>query len=250
MDSLLLAVFVASLVGSLHCVGMCGPFVAFYAGADGSGGARRLLSHAVYSGGRLVAYATLGVAAGGIGAALDLAGSLAGFQRVAAVVAGVVMVTWGVLALLQARGARIFAQRSKSALSARLSRGFSVVGQQPPVVRATAVGLLSGLLPCGWLWAFLVTAAGTGTPLGGASVMAAFWLGTVPALLAVGLGAQLVSAPSQRERAQSLAAQLPQSPSSQGPVTPPPPEPPGAPPPTVAVAVPPPVAPSPPPYPA
>ena len=40
--TVLLTVFVASLVGSLHCVGMCGPFVAFYAGADGSGGIRRL----------------------------------------------------------------------------------------------------------------------------------------------------------------------------------------------------------------
>jgi len=186
---------------------MCGPFVAFYAGADGSGGARRLLSHAVYSGGRLVAYTALGVAAGAIGAALDLAGSLAGFQRIAAVVAGVVMVTWGVVALLQARGARIFRHRSSGTLSGWLRHGFSVVGQQPPVVRAGAVGLLSGLLPCGWLWAFLVTAAGTGNPLGGALVMAAFWLGTVPALVAVGLGAQLISAPLRRH-VPSVAAVL------------------------------------------
>jgi sulfite exporter TauE/SafE len=198
MTSLLFAVAVASFAGSLHCVGMCGPFVAFYAGADGSGGARRLLSHGVYSGGRLLAYATLGVAAGAIGAALDLAGSLAGVQRIAAVVAGAVMVAWGVVALLQARGARIFRHRTNGRLSGWLGRGFSVVGQQPPAVRAAAVGVLSGVLPCGWLWAFLVTAAGTGSPIGGASVMAAFWLGTVPALVAVGLGAQLVSAPLRR----------------------------------------------------
>ncbi|HSO21974.1 MAG TPA: sulfite exporter TauE/SafE family protein, partial [Chondromyces sp.] len=43
-----------------------------------------------------------------------------------------------------------------------------------------------------------VTAAGTGSALNGAAVMAAFWAGTVPALLAVGLGAQLVSAPLRR----------------------------------------------------
>ncbi len=108
MTALLLTVFVASLVGSLHCIGMCGPFVAFYSGADGSGGARRLLSHAAYSGGRLLTYALFGLAAGAVGAALDVAGSLAGFQRVAAIVAGVTMILWGVLALLQIRGVRIF----------------------------------------------------------------------------------------------------------------------------------------------
>ena len=41
MTALLVTVLAASLVGSLHCVGMCGPFVAFYSGADGSSGVRR-----------------------------------------------------------------------------------------------------------------------------------------------------------------------------------------------------------------
>jgi sulfite exporter TauE/SafE len=199
MTALLVTVFVASLVGSLHCIGMCGPFVAFYSGADGSGGARRLLSHAVYSGGRLFTYVVFGIAAGAVGAALDVAGSLAGVQRIAAIVAGTTMILWGVFALLQIRGIRIFKHSSAHGrLSRLLHRGFSLVGDKPPVVRAGVVGLLSGFLPCGWLWAFLVTAAGTGSALEGAAVMTAFWTGTVPALLAVGLGAQLVSAPLRR----------------------------------------------------
>jgi len=199
MTSLLITVFVASLVGSLHCVGMCGPFVAFYAGGDGSTGARRLVSHAVYSGGRLLSYAVLGAAAGSIGAALDLAGSVAGFQRAAAVVAGAVMVAWGLLALLRIRGVRLLSPASSSGrLGSWMRTAFRAVADKPPVVRAGAVGLLSGVLPCGWLWAFLVTAAGTGSAVRGTAVMAAFWLGTVPALLAVGLGAQLVSAPLRR----------------------------------------------------
>jgi len=196
MTTLLATVLVASLAGSLHCVGMCGPFVAFYAGGDAARGARRFLTHATYSTGRLVAYAALGLAAGAIGAALDLAGSLAGFQRVAAVVAGAVMIAWGGLALLRLRGVRVLPIRAGSA--AWLQRAFRVVAERPPVLRAAAVGLLSGLLPCGWLWAFLVAAAGTGSAAGGAAVMVAFWLGTVPALLAVGLGAQLLAAPLRR----------------------------------------------------
>jgi sulfite exporter TauE/SafE len=172
--------------------------VAFYSGADSSGGIKRLLSHAVYSGGRLLSYVVLGLAAGAIGAALDLAGSLAGFQRIAAIAAGIVMVTWGILALLHIKGFRLFRHSGGGRFSRLVQRGFRVVGDKPPLIRATAVGLLSGLLPCGWLWAFLVTAAGTGSALGGAAVMTAFWLGTVPALVAVGLGAQLISGPLRR----------------------------------------------------
>jgi sulfite exporter TauE/SafE len=198
MSTLLVTVFVASLVGSLHCVGMCGPFVAFYAGGDGSGGARRLASHGIYSLGRLVAYVVLGAAAGAIGAALDLAGSLAGFQRIAAIAAGTIMVAWGVLALLSIRGVRLFPATHGAAGGRWIRNAFRAVADQPPVVRAASVGLLTGLLPCGWLWAFLVTAAGTGGALTGVAVMAAFWLGTVPALVALGLGAQLIAAPLRR----------------------------------------------------
>jgi sulfite exporter TauE/SafE len=199
MTALMLTVFAASLVGSLHCIGMCGPFVAFYSGSDGSAGVRRLLSHAAYSGGRLITYVLFGLAAGAVGAALDVAGSLAGVQRIAGIVAGTTMILWGVLALLQLRGVRIFRHGSGNGrVAGLLRRGFSLVSDKPPVVRAAVVGLLSGFLPCGWLWAFVVTAAGTGSAFKGAAVMTAFWAGTVPALLAVGLGAQIIGAPLRR----------------------------------------------------
>ncbi len=83
-------------------------------------------------------------------------------------------------------------------LGAIIRRAFALVGRRPPFVRALAVGLLSAILPCGWLWAFVITAAGAGTPLGGAAVMAAFWAGTVPILLAVGFGAQAAALPFRR----------------------------------------------------
>jgi len=188
---------------------MCGLFVAFYSGADGSSGARRLLSHAAYSSGRLVTYVFFGLAAGTVGAALDVAGSLAGFQRIAAVLAGTTMILWGVLALLQIRGVRIFKHGGgKGRLAQLFRRGFSLVSDKPPLVRATVVGLLSGFLPCGWLWAFVVTAAGTGGALEGAAVMSAFWAGTVPALLAVGFSTQLLSAPLRRHVPAVTAALL------------------------------------------
>ncbi|HUJ61254.1 MAG TPA: sulfite exporter TauE/SafE family protein, partial [Kofleriaceae bacterium] len=49
------------------------------------------------------------------------------------------------------------------------------------------IGLIAGLLPCGWLWAFVITAAGTGGAASGALVMLAFWLGTVPMVLLLSL---------------------------------------------------------------
>ncbi|HEX5063917.1 MAG TPA: sulfite exporter TauE/SafE family protein [Kofleriaceae bacterium] len=49
--------------------------------------------------------------------------------------------------------------------------------------RSYLIGTLTGLLPCGWLWAFVIAAAGTGSIAGGAAAMFAFWLGTVPAMV-------------------------------------------------------------------
>jgi len=199
MIALLTTVVLASLIGSLHCAGMCGGLVAFYSGSDGSRGRKQLASHGAYNGGRLAAYLVLGAAAGSIGAAFDLAGSLAGVQRSAAIIAGVFMVTWGVLALLRLRGVRLFSHRAdRSPVGGWIRRGLSLVGNRPPVIRALTVGLLTGLLPCGWLWAFLVTAAGTGSAIGGTLVMLVFWLGTIPILLATGLGAQVLAIPLRR----------------------------------------------------
>lgn len=62
-------------------------------------------------------------------------------------------------------------------------------------IRAWLTGLVTTLLPCGWLYVFVATAGGAGSVRGGMLVMAAFWLGTVPALVAVGLGAQRLFAP-------------------------------------------------------
>ena len=59
-----------------------------------------------------------------------------------------------------------------------------------PLRRAALLGALSAMLPCGWLWVFVASAAATGSPLTGAAQMAVFWLGTLPAFAALGLLAQ------------------------------------------------------------
>jgi hypothetical protein len=67
-----------------------------------------------------------------------------------------------------------------------------------PCVRHSP-GLGTTLLPCGWLYVFVASAGGTGSVRDGMLLMAVFWLGTVPAMLAVGLGAQRVFGPFRRK---------------------------------------------------
>jgi hypothetical protein len=190
MTALALTVLGASLLGSLHCAGMCGGFVAFYAGA---GGGRAGMSHAAYNLGRLSAYAALGALAGTLGAALDLAAAPIGVQRAAAALAGLLIALWGTRTLLEVAGVRMARLRPPAALSSAVARGVAAVAQLSPVTRALSVGLLTGLLPCGWLYAFVVTAAGTGDPLRGAGLMAVFWAGTLPVMAGVGVAVQAVA---------------------------------------------------------
>jgi sulfite exporter TauE/SafE len=191
---LLIAVLIASFVGSLHCVGMCGPLVAFAIG-DTRGGKHtaRALLHAAYHGGRLVTYTLVGAVCGILGAAIDHGGARLGCHRAAALAAGGMMIAVGAAAALRAVGARL----PQLPLPVLIQRAV-VIGQRAafaltPVPRALCVGLLTALLPCGWLYLFASYAAGTGSPLWGAAFMAAFWLGSVPALLLAGIGVQAVA---------------------------------------------------------
>jgi len=200
VTALLLGVFVSSLLGSLHCAGMCGPLVAAYAGMPGPGAPRRGrgLAHAVYSAGRLAAYATLGGVAGALGAAVDRAGALAGASRVAAVVAGSAIALWGLHALLTALGYRPGRIEAPSFVRRGLGAVMRAAAARPPAQRAALLGVTSALLPCGWLWAFVVTAAGTATAWGGATTMAVFWTGTLPVMVAFGEIVRMLSGPLRR----------------------------------------------------
>ena len=188
MNGLSLAsVLVASLLGSVHCAAMCGGFVAAY--ADGAGGERggRAGAHVAYNAARLVTYLALGAVAGALGHALDLAGNAVGLADVAAIVAGALLLASGLVALAPRSSLMKLRVRPRTGASSLLGRVLVRFRAAPPGVRATLLGLSSALLPCGWLYAFAALAAGTGSALSGALLMATFWLGTVPMLLGLGL---------------------------------------------------------------
>ncbi len=170
------AILMASLLGSLHCVAMCGPLVGLH------GGVRTVRLALIHALGRLTTYVALGMLAGLAGRALDLAGDLAVVQRAATIVAGTVIVLWGGYQLAVALGAR---RASRQPSHTAFGTALIQIQLRRPASRAWLIGVLTGLLPCGWLWAFVIAAAGTGHVVGGALVMAVFWLGTVPAMTGV-----------------------------------------------------------------
>ncbi len=193
MEALALAVFTASLIGSPHCVGMCGPFALLVATPSNqqSTAARRALL--AYHAGRLVGYAALGALAAAVGAALDVGGTLIGLQQVAAMTAGGLMILFGMVALLRLRGVGALHFQAPQWLQQMLARAHRLAAALHPTHRGATVGLLTVLLPCGWLYAFVITAAGTANVLYGALLMAVFWIGTVPALSVVALGLNRMS---------------------------------------------------------
>ena len=188
MNELLATVMFASLLGSLHCVGMCGGFVAFYA-SDRGAKSPEWLAHAAYNLGRLVTYVALGAIAGALGAAVNLAGDASGVGHLAGLVCGLLIVVWGSLLFAQASGATWSKLQAPIWFNRLFGRWLTGLRSAPAPVRGAALGVSSALLPCGWLYGFAATAAGTGSASMGAVVMAAFWIGTVPAMLGVGLGA-------------------------------------------------------------
>jgi len=184
------SVALASALGSLHCAAMCGPLTSLYLEPatmrPGSASARlRWTAPLAHNLGRLAAYATLGAIAGGLGSAIDLAGRAASVQRAAMIIAAGAVVAWGTLALASALGLPV-----PSLAPRTWNRALVKIRRRRPAVRAAMIGLLSAALPCGWLWAFVMVAAGTGGVLSGVAVMAAFWLGTMPMMMGIGTVAQ------------------------------------------------------------
>lgn len=173
--------FTLGIVGSLHCAGMCGPLALAVPGAAASG-ARFALSRLAYNFGRITTYCTLGVVFGLFGKTL----LLAGVQRWVSISLGVLLITG------------LFASRKLAlwspviSLVNHLKSRMSVLLRRPSLASVALLGLLNGLLPCGLVYVAAAGATATGNVESGAIYMAAFGAGTLPMMLAIGLGGKLV----------------------------------------------------------
>lgn len=171
--------FVAGAAGSVHCVGMCG---AFPLGLAASGG--RLPAQLLYNFGRLNSLAFFGVVAGGLGAGWLAAGPLPVMERWLAIASGVLMAVVGLEMLGWLPEITTgWARRFHGTLAALLRGTAGTRSAAAPL----ALGVLNAFLPCQLIYAAAARAAGTGSMVQGAATMVAFGLGTVPAMVALGV---------------------------------------------------------------
>ena len=172
------AIFGLGVVSGLHCVQMCGPIVLCYSLKLERRGALR--AHFAYNGGRILTYMLLGALAGAAGGGLGLLGRMAGFAAGARIFAGACMVLAGVLmtGLLPKSG--LVHIQSLGPFSRSVSR--LLIAPRGKF----ALGLALGFLPCGLVYAALLKALETASPVGGALTMLAFGGGTAVALLSIG----------------------------------------------------------------
>lgn len=184
-----LAGLLFGLVGSGHCAAMCGPLVALTVPREGDdpNGRRAAMGVALYHGGRMSTYLVLGALAGLIGSSI----ARAGLGRVVAVVAGVALVTQALI------GARIVPHRMvRRGPAQAITRALARAGawmRAHDVAGPLAFGALNGLLPCGLLYAALVAAAGLADLRESLAFIAAFAVGTAPALVLLAVASRTLA---------------------------------------------------------
>ncbi len=188
-SEILITVLLSSLIGSLHCLGMCGGFVALccFSGDNTQSKTISYISELAYHCMRFISYIFLGFLAGLLGNISSQYMAAAGFQRGFGVFAGIILIVWGLrdigfFSSLQSRFSGISSLQyflSTKLISLKI---FQYPIKSRGVTRGAFIGLMSGLLPCGWLYAYVLTASTTENALSGMWIMAAFWAGTVPVL--------------------------------------------------------------------
>jgi uncharacterized protein len=198
-----LGLLLAGATGSAaHCVPMCGGFVLGQV-ADRMARLpaarmcewRRLSTGALlpYHLGRLTTYAGLGALAGSFGAAFRLVPWLGWASSLLLLVAALLFITHALRRLAPRLVKNLPALDHAPARWNRLLALATDRLDRTNVRGGFLLGMALGFLPCGFLYAALMAAAATADPAGGAVAMAAFGLGTVPALMAVGVAGHAVA---------------------------------------------------------
>jgi sulfite exporter TauE/SafE len=170
---MLVTAFVLGLVGSLHCVGMCGP-IAFMLPVDRTNAYKKISQITVYHAGRLFAYSLIGLVFGLIGKSLYIFG----FQQQLSIAIGILMILFVVVPSSVfntynfSKPIYRLISKVKSALGAALKKKTADT--------FLTIGFLNGFLPCGLVYMALFGAIASGNALEGSLYMATFGLGTVP----------------------------------------------------------------------
>ncbi|MBK6901711.1 MAG: sulfite exporter TauE/SafE family protein [Saprospirales bacterium] len=183
--------FTIGLLGSLHCIGMCGP-IALSLPYGGAGRLAAAGNGLLYNLGRTFTYVLIGSLFGLLGKGIFLAG----YQSALSISMGVLMLILAFFSTdLESRIARL------SFLQKPLFRLKSALGN---LIRAKShtsflgIGILNGLLPCGLVYMAVVGAVSTGSVWKGAAYMGLFGLGTIPLMLFTSLAGNWIGVQVRR----------------------------------------------------
>ena len=174
---MLFSAIIFGLLGSFHCIGMCGP-IAFMLPVDRANKTKRFFQVAMYHLGRLITYALLGLLFGLLGKSFYLFG----FQQQLSIIIGVLML---LILFLPKK------TLDKYSLSKPFYKAFSGVknalGKELKKKRIDTfftIGFLNGFLPCGLVYMAIFASIATGSAVQGSIYLFLFGLGTVPLMTA------------------------------------------------------------------
>ena len=170
---MLISALIFGLLGSFHCVGMCGP-IAFLLPLDRTNTLKKTTQIFVYHFGRILAYGLIGLIFGLIGSSLNLFG----MQQQLSIAIGLLMI------LVIITPAKTFNKYNLSkSLHKIISKVKSALGKElkkKSVDTFLTIGFLNGLLPCGLVYMAVFGALASGGAMEGSLYMAVFGLGTIP----------------------------------------------------------------------
>jgi uncharacterized protein len=183
--SIYIEIFLIGFFGSMHCIGMCGGFVAMYSLKRPSS-QPSLPYHLLYNLGRITTYSILGGILGYIGSFAAYTGEHRGVPGAVLLVAGVLMILMGlnIAGMLGRRGLFDDTGITERTFFRKALRNILALES---VWGTLLLGLLLGLLPCGLLYPVLMHAATSGGFISGMVIMLVFGLGTVPAMFSFGI---------------------------------------------------------------
>jgi len=174
------------LLGSFHCVGMCGA-IALSIPMDLSTRLALIRDAVLYNAGRVITYALIGVLLGYFGETFFKSG----YQQWIAFELGILIVI--IYFLPSTLGNKFSRWLGLSYLTMFIRKGFSWLLNRPSPTTFILIGMLNGLLPCGFVYMAGAAAILANSITGGVLHMAGFGLGTIPMMLATAVSSQFIS---------------------------------------------------------
>ncbi len=169
--------FLIGLIGSLHCLGMCGPIALTIPFSKNL--LTRFIGVLIYNLGRVVTYGIIGALFGLFGLGL----AMAGVQQAVSIILGTLMILTVLFPLLFKRIKPL--ERMFSPISNFVKNKLSGYLNKRSLLTLLPTGIINGLLPCGLVYAAVAKSLASGSIATGSIYMVLFGLGTIPLMVAL-----------------------------------------------------------------